>query len=196
MSKGISETFDDHEQDTAKRGVSQEIVERARRTTKMQKVDLDAIRTESGTRLIVPPSEIEQHARSRTQSASPPDEDTARETMPGASPWEPDPHSRPTIEAVAFHATHVRTSLIDPPGLSVASSPEATAPLASSFTSPAVSEQPTPALPSSGEAHPTPSPSTHMTIPRRLLAAIVIGTMFLIAAAGAFGFALGRRPHR
>lgn len=173
MNKGVSDTFEDQEQDTAKRGVPSEIAERAKRTTKMKSVDLDQlVRGESGTRPAVTPAEIEQLVRSQMQQGL----------------VEPDPHSRPTIEAVAFHSTHPQEPH------------EPTLPVAVSSLEPIARETspltitPTPVRPSATTSAPiTPqAPPTHVAIPRWLLTVMIVGAIVLIAAAGAFGFAAGR----
>ncbi len=163
MSKGVSETFEENEQDTAKRGVPRELVERATRTTKMKSVDLEElVRTQSGTRPAVTASDIENHVRSHIESGL----------------VEPDPHSRPTIEAVAFHKTHVH----EPAAI------ERTLPVVASVAS--ASHE----TPSEINAPSVVSPSSraHVSIPRWVLTMMIVGTMILIAAAGAFGFMAGR----
>jgi hypothetical protein len=179
MNKGVSETFEEHEQDTAKRGVPKDLVERAMRTTKMKQVDLEQlVRTASGTRPVVTDDAIEQHVRSQLQNAHDPASALAETsaTMPISSSDE-DPHARPTIEAVAFHKTHVQAP---------AREPVAVAP------SPTSREAPSREMTSARAMRRPPASMTHVSIPRWLLTAMILGTMMLVAAAGAFGFAAGR----
>jgi hypothetical protein len=89
VTKGISEKFDEHEHDTAPKAYPREILEGTKRTTKMAKVDLAELRTESGTRPILTPDLIERHVRENERAKQPSDAALA--------PFE-DPHSRPTIE--------------------------------------------------------------------------------------------------
>ena len=86
-----SESFDEHERDTARRAYPKEIVDGIKRTTKMPKLDLAALRTESGTRPALSHEAIEQHVREKMEDALAEVERT--------SDVEGDPHSRPTVAA-------------------------------------------------------------------------------------------------
>jgi hypothetical protein len=86
VSRGIPEAFEEYERDTAKRETPPELLE-IKRTTKMAKVDLNALRTAaSGARRAVSDADIQQYTRERDER------DEAIES---------DPHSRPTLENVS-----------------------------------------------------------------------------------------------
>ncbi|MDF2695202.1 MAG: hypothetical protein K0S65_3585 [Labilithrix sp.] len=92
MNKGVSETFDEHEHDTAPRAYPQEVLDGTKRTTKMARLDLNELRTGSGTRPVLTHDAIERHVREKMEDA------LAPRTSHVTSIVE-DPHSRPTIEA-------------------------------------------------------------------------------------------------
>jgi hypothetical protein len=176
VKKGVSETFDEHEQDTARRAYSRELVEGAKRTTQMQKFDPEAaLRTESGTRPALNPDAIERHVRERMEDAI-----SAVERVSGT---EADPHSRPTIEAGVFKAIQA-----DNDGAEWSPPPMA-APSAAALS--AITPVPVPAPP---VPHASVRPAS---VPAWAIAVAVSGVLFLISAAGTVGFFLGRRTaHR
>ncbi len=185
MSKGISETFDEHESDTARRGYPKEIVERATRTTKMRSVDLEQlVRSESGTRPVVSADDIERHVRERMEGAFQGTEGPQRMTVPiPPSGTDEDPHSRPTMELGVFGAVAAESS----PAATLAE-PEGSARGRGADTL-ALTSRETPV----SYAHATPSKERrHVSVPRWLLTVMILGAMTLIAAAGAVGFAAGR----
>lgn len=68
-----SETFTEHEVDTAQRGYPAEIVEGTKRTARMPRVELDEIlKTKSGTRPVTSSDEIAEHMRDRLSSIKTP----------------------------------------------------------------------------------------------------------------------------
>lgn len=182
MSKGVSETFDEHEQDTAQRGYPKQLVERATRTTKMNKVDLERlVRTESGTRPAVSPDDIDRHVRERMEGAL--SDEPRRATMPIPIPApaaEDDAHSRPTIEASIFKPVASTDTATTAP-------PPALAPTAST---PPLSRE-TPAAMVAPVARPNEKAS-HVSVPRWLFTLLIVGSVALAAAAGALGFVAGR----
>lgn len=92
MKRGISERFDDgeQEQDTTPR-VYPDMVEQTKRTAKMSAFHVESIlRTESGLRAVIGPEQIEEHLRSRL----------AESAAEQAGPEEA--HDRPTIDVGRF----------------------------------------------------------------------------------------------
>ena len=169
------DAFDEHERDTAQRAYPKEIVDGTKRTTKMSKLDLAALRTESGTRPALTHDAIERHVRARMEDAL--------AEVERVSGIEVDPHSRPTI-AAGFS----QTMPAKPPG---EWSPDA---LAASTTLPLETppmSRPTPLSTSVSLPMPERSP-----IPGRVVGFILFGLLFLVSAAGGVGFFLGRRSAR
>jgi len=198
VGKGVSEKFDENEADTARRAYSREIVERAKRTARMEKVDLERmLRTESGTRPAIgreliaqheresnvvstsagegslwEPAALERHVRAQMQNALEPSSSVPTPLIPApAAVPDIDPHSRPTIEA--FRPIPLDPELVAP------SSQEAAAESALAEPAPA----------------PVPAPVErrgYVSIPRWLLTVGILLVVMLVVAAGAVGFVLGR----
>jgi hypothetical protein len=61
VAKGISERFDEEEQDTARRDYSRDVLDQAKKTAHHRVVKLEEPRTSSGTRAIISRSAIEAH---------------------------------------------------------------------------------------------------------------------------------------
>lgn len=187
MKRGVSESFDEHEIDTAQRAYSKEMVEGAKRTTKMAAFNPDTPRTESGTRPILANAAIEQHVREKI-------EHTFAESLERSTasiehvPIEQDPHSRPTIEA-GFLTT---TSSSLPPRFDLTPLPLAEVdvvvepPPASTGVAPR--ETPT-------AVAPTSSALAAASVPSWAIAVALFGLVLLVTAAGTIGFFLGRLPH-
>lgn len=177
--RSSSDSFDEHERDTAKRAYPKEIVDGIKRTTKMPKLDLAALRTESGTRPALSHDAIERHVRERMENAL--------AVVEGAGAVDLDPHARPTIAA----------------GI-----PDSVAPKNDGEWSPqtlaAATPLPMEALRDAGPAsRPTPfSASVSLPTPERspipawVVAVILSGLCLLVSAAGAVGFFLGRQSSR
>ncbi len=164
-----SDKFDEHERDTAQRAYPREIVEGTKRTTKMPKLDLAALRTESGTRPALSHDAIERHVREKMEDAF---ADVHR-----SSDIEVDPHSRPTI-AAGIPATV-------PPKRDGEWSPDSLA-----------ASTPRPFEPAADAPRATPlavASSRAPSIPGWAVGFIVLGLVFLVSAAGTVGFILGRR---
>lgn len=180
MSKDVSERFDEHECDTARRGYPKEVVEGTRRTLKMARVDPSSFPIESGTHATISRDSIEQHVREKMLDG------LANAQRSG----EEDPHTRPTIEAGMAVST---------PSGEIVVSPVPPGP----WTLPPVTSTPlvTELAPSAG------SSSSHLdafsqaaatatagrSIPRWLVGVLVFGLLVLVSAAGTAGFFLGRR---
>lgn len=192
MGKGVSEKFDENEADTARRAYSREIVERSKRTAKMERFDLETmLRTESGTRPAIgremiaqheresnvtstgavdgslwEPAALERHVRERIKDALEPSR-APTPLIPAPAPVpDVDPHSRPTIEAF-------RPIPLDPELAAPAPAPEEKAP-----------------------AEPAPAPAErrgYVSVPRWLLTLVLLTSVMLVLAAGGAGFVLGRR---
>jgi hypothetical protein len=196
VKKGVSETFDEHEQDTARRAYTKELVEGASRTAQMPKLDLDALRAGSGTRPAVGPDAIERHMRERMDRELGPPPQNENAVGPssegnGSIDIEPDPHSRPTIEACAF-ATALSSGAIPlsspPPRVSgvIPSAPNAIASPYATSTPSAIAFAPV-----------TPEPVARLTpVAKWAVAAAIVGVVFLVSAASTVGFFLGRRSAR
>ena len=169
-----SETFDEHERDTARRAYPKEIVEGIKRTTKMPKLDLAALRTESGTRPALSHEAIEQQVREKMEDGLAEVERT--------SDVEVDPHSRPTVAA----------------GI-----PETVLPRREGEWSPAslAASTPLPIEAPRSIARPTPV-SLSANAPERSpiagwVVGVILGGLFLlVSAAGTVGFFLGREYER
>jgi hypothetical protein len=84
VAKGISERFDQEEQDTARRDYSRDVLDQAKKTAHHRIVKLEEPRTASGTRAIISHNEIAAHLREGI--GEPEDED-------------PDGNARPTVAA-------------------------------------------------------------------------------------------------
>lgn len=206
MSKGVSDKFDEHEHDTARRAYPQEVVDGSRRTTRMAPLDLDALRTESGTRPALTHDAIERHVREKIDDAL-----TDAEHASG----QVDAHSRPTIEAGVFGAMpaaqatdwSAALSAAMPPGAAVSTTHLAAAlgPLPASESLPG--SGPSSSGPSSWNgvalgpvSRPTPLAAAPSDAPARrapiagwVVAVALLGIVLMVSAAGAAGFALGRR---
>jgi hypothetical protein len=216
VSKGVSETFDEHEQDTARRSYSKEIVDSARRTATMPAVNLQNVRRESGTQAAVTGREVEateaaidRHVRERMEQALGPNPVESRLGPPtpyppttapptislsAAPPSVEDPHARPTMQAVvmAVPIDHV----LAPASFGVATpnvddpatnaSRPTPAPLA--VASSTSSPELRTAEVSSVEAAPS---KRELSIPRWVLTLAMVGVLALVAAAVATGFFWG-----
>ena len=173
MTKGVSEKFDEHEHDTARRDYPKEVVDGSRRTVKMAALDPSSFRTESGTRAVLTPDAIERHLHQRMADALADVERTS-----GIE----DPHSRPTIEAGILGAIPAPSDVACPaPAISM----PAAAPLA------------LPSDPLTPASRPTPlsavAPPRSSSIGGWVVAVMIFGVLFMVSAAGAVGFFLGRR---
>ena len=143
MNKGVSESFDPNESDTAPRAYPKEFVEGATRTATMPRVDLNLLRTESGPRRIVLPDAVEEHGGGPMEdaAAAPSSEGSFAPTRDSSSTSyafgrhsgvtatrprdedsapevvvEGDAHSRPTIEAGLHRGlSSAQTALAGPP---------------------------------------------------------------------------------
>lgn len=191
MGDGVSDKFDEHEHDTARRAYPQEIVEGSRRTTKMARLDLDALRTESGTRPALTHDAIERHVREKIEDAL---------TDAGRAGGEVDPHSRPTIEAGVFgampaaHATDwsAATSAVSATHPAAAAlGPAAGGPASAGGAALGPASRPTPLAASLSVA-----PARRAPIAGWVVAFVLLGIVLMVSAAGAVGFALGRRSSR
>ncbi|MBX3207410.1 MAG: hypothetical protein KF764_20345 [Labilithrix sp.] len=182
----MSEKFDEHEHDTARRAYPQEIVDGTKRTTKMARLDLDGLRTESGTRPALTHDAIERHVREKIDDAL---AGVEREDDSAA-----DPHSRPTIEAGVFGAmpTNPEAAAWLATGAVIAaapaSAPALTPPASASPASLGPASRPTPLASSSSIAPPRRAP-----IAGWVVAFVLLGLVMMVSAAGAAGFVLGRR---
>jgi hypothetical protein len=186
VTKGVSEKFDEHERDTARRDVPQEIVDGSKRTTQLGKFQLDEIRTESGTRPALTRDLIEKMRslpHHRTASVE-------------------DLHSRPTIELTTVKLTVDEQG--QPNGVDPSSLPTAPPPPAMELNTPPPIVTPAPAL----APMLTPFPARVSSEPQLDIVAkkktpiaawvvgvILAGLVLMIAAAGAVGFFFGRRGH-
>jgi hypothetical protein len=176
VNKGVSETFDEHEHDTARRAYPQEMVDGSKRTTKMAKLDLNELRTESGTRPVITHDAIERHVREKMEGA----------LVDRSSGVTEDPHSRPTIEAGmlgAIPASHTNEWASTPAQFEPPASFEPMGRISAS--------RPTPLSATMS------MPSPERSIAGWVVAVILIGLVFMLSAAGVVGFVLGRRSaHR
>lgn len=187
MSKGVSEKFDEHERDTARREYPKEIVDGSKRTTKMSKfVDPGEIRTESGTRPAVTRDLIEKMRALPHHSGSP-----------------EDAHSRPTIELTKFTVTFdengqpigaiptpstgVPTTTLSTSALEVPPPMTLAPPLVTPLSSRVSAVDTAPAIaPVRGRSR----------IAMWVLGVILVGVVLMVSAAGV-GFLFGRRSlHR
>jgi hypothetical protein len=178
VSKGVSEKFDEQEHDTARRDYPEEIVDGSRRTMKMSAIDLDGLRTQSGTRPALGPEAIDRHVRDRM--------DVAFAAHLPTSGFEEDAHSRPTIEAgvlgaipgshdAAFVVSSAIGATAVPPRDPFAP-PSRPTPLSAVFSEPYALE-----------------PRRSSSIAGWVVAAVIVGVLMMVSAAGAVGFVLGRR---
>ena len=167
-----SESFDEHERDTARRAYPKEIVDGIKRTTKMPKLDLAALRTESGTRPALTHEAIEQHVREQMEGALAEVERT--------SGVEVDPHSRPTVAAGILETVPPRREGEWSPHSLAASTPLP-------IEAPASIARPTPLSLDATERSP---------IPGWVVGVILGGLFLLVSAAGTVGFFLGRHSAR
>lgn len=183
MGKGVSETFNEHEQDTAPRGYDQGMVESAKRTAKISRAEIEeALRTESGMREAVTREEIARHVESM---------------------GEVDAHSRPTIDVfrpVLAMSAEVNTPSPSSPALATAPMPAwspVSTPVAHGVAEPTSSAT---ALVDSHERispAPTPLPAPRAVIlSRGALITIVTIAILLLTAASATGFFFARRLPR
>lgn len=179
MTKGVSEKFDEHEHDTARRDYPKEVVDGSRRTVKMAALDPSSFRTESGTRAVLTPDAIERHLHQRMADALADAERTS-----GVE----DPHSRPTIEAGILGPIPAQSDVTFP--ASSVSMPAA-APPASDPLAPA--SRPTPLSAVAGPEVRTPERQRSSSIAGWVVAVMIFGVLFMVSAAGAVGFFLGRR---
>ena len=179
MTKGVSEKFDEHERDTARREYPREIVEGTKRTAKIAKVDLNELRTESGTRPAITRDLIEK----------------IRDALPHhALVSSEDAHSRPTIELTTVTLTvddQGQPLGVDPSTLPTAPPPsEATTatPFPTQVATPTAIVSPSSSSSISNEKAPARSP-----IATWVVGMIVVGIALMLSAAGAVGFFFGRR---
>ncbi|MBN9167053.1 MAG: hypothetical protein J0I07_39340 [Myxococcales bacterium] len=183
MTKGVSEKFDEHEHDTARRDYPKEVVDGSRRTVKMAALDPSSFRTESGTRAVLTPDAIERHLQQRMADAL---ADVDRTS--GIE----DPHSRPTIEAGILGAIHAQPDIDFPaPSASLPAAPPVGAALPSDLL--ATASRPTPLSAVAAPAVRAPEQQRSSSIAGWLVAVMIFGVLFMVSAAGAVGFALGRR---
>lgn len=101
MKPGISEKFDDEEHDTSPRDYPEAMLQQSKRTMRMTPFDLDALRTESGTRPMVSREEIEQHVRGKIDAALATSGDPAPLSRDAGTGTAEDPHARLTVEMSA-----------------------------------------------------------------------------------------------
>ena len=178
MSKGVSETFDEHEQDTARRAYPSEIVDGTKRTAKMPSFDLNQLRSESGTRPALTHDAIERHIQEKMENA-------LAEVERTSDTAEVDPHSRPTVDAGVFGAMPQKNEgEWSPDSLAASTAP---GPL-----EPANLREP------EARTGPLAAPvamtsSIHASVPAWVVGFIVFGLVFLVSAAGSVGYVLGRR---
>ncbi len=165
--------FDEHERDTARRAYPKEIVDGIKRTTKMPKLDLAKLQTESGTRPALTHDAIERHVREQMADAL--------AEVEHASGGEIDPHSRPTIAAGIPDTVPPKREGEWPPDSLAASTP---LPRESGSV-------PRPAALATASSAPDASP-----IPAWVVGVILAGLFLIVSAAGTVGFFLGRRSVR
>ena len=178
MTKGVSEKFDEHERDTARRDYPQEVVDGTKRTTKMAKANLSELRTESGTRPAITRDLIEK----------------MRGVLPhhsGASAE--DAHSRPTIELTTFKV------MLDEQGLPTAVAQGSSLPTLTP-SEPVVLVTPPPIsatalAPSTDSIVTTSTRRERSPIAIWVIGVVLVGLVLMVSAAGAVGFFFGRRRH-
>lgn len=177
--RSSSDSFDEHERDTAKRAYPKEIVDGIKRTTKMPKFDLAALRTESGTRPALSHDAIERHVRERMENAL--------AEVEGAGAIDLDPHARPTIAAGIPDSVPPKNDGEWSPRMLAASTP---LPIEAPHHAGPIS-RPTPLSATVSLTGTERSP-----IPGWVVAVILSGVCLLLSAAGAVGFFLGRQSTR
>ncbi len=183
MTKGVSEKFDEHEHDTARRDYPKEVVDGSRRTVKMAALDPSSFRTESGTRAVLTPDAIERHLQQRMVDALADVERTS-----GIE----DPHSRPTIEAGVLGAIAAPQDIDSPaPAVSLPAAPPLAAALPNDPLAPA--SRPTPLSAVAAPAVHAPEQQRSSSLAGWIVAVMIFGVLFMVSAAGAVGFVLGRR---
>jgi len=164
--------FDEHERDTARRAYPKEIVDGIKRTTKMPRLDLAKLQTESGTRPALSHDAIERHVREHMEGALADVEQT--------STVEIDPHARPTIAAGIPETV--------PPKRDGEWSPDSLAASTPLPLEPGSLSRPTPL------ASAVSLPGTERSpIPGWVVGIILAGLVLIVSAAGTVGFFLGRR---
>jgi hypothetical protein len=204
VKRGVSETFDEHEQDTARRAYPKEVVDSAKRTTEIAKFDLArALQTESGTRPAVSKDGLERRARELQMQREMREAidrhvreniDVAFSPVRGDASSDEDPHSRPTIEAGVFHAL-VPVRETESSGRASMTQPLAEATALRSETPP--TEARVSAVNSIAPSAPRAVAEAVAPLPRRWTIALALFVVLLVSAAGAAGFVFGRRSvHR
>ena len=177
-------------------------VEDMRRTAKIPRVDLDMLRTESGTRPVISQEAIARHIEQKIGEHLSTTPLPSPVMVSGEPAFELDPHSRPTIDVFTAPAFLASAEPVAEEPRAEAPAPFAASPPAPIAPAPIASAPLAPAPPAAGPLAPVHLAPVHLaaspplarppSTPRWLVPAIVLAILVLIAVAGAAGFLVAR----